>query len=59
MFKKMVGSLSTIIILELVKCGVLQKSILAPLLFLLHVNGLKYISSFLDSIMFADDKNLF
>ena len=55
----MVGSLSTIMILELVKCGVLQKSILASLLFLLHVNDLKYISSFLDSIMFADDKNLF
>ena len=41
------------------KCGVLQGSILGPLLFLLHVNNLINESSVLYPIMFADDTNLF
>ena len=39
-------------------CGVLQDSILGPLVFLLHVND-SHNSSALDPIMFADDTNLF
>ena len=39
-------------------CGILQSSILGPLLFLLYVNDL-HNSSALDSIMFADETNLF
>ena len=39
-------------------CRVLQGSILAPLLFQLHVNDL-HNSSVLDPVMFADDTNLF
>ena len=42
-----------------VKCRVPQGSILGPMLFLLNVNDLKNASSALDTIMFADDTNLF
>ena len=42
-----------------VKCRVPQGSILGPLLFLLYVNDLKNVSSALDTIIFADDTNLF
>ena len=45
--------------LETITCGVLQGSILGPLLFLLYVNDLKNASNLLDPIMFADDTNLF
>ena len=42
-----------------VTCGVSQGSIIGPLLFLLYVNHLHYTSKLLNSIMFADDTNLF
>ena len=44
--------------LEVLRCGVLQGSILGPLLFLILVNELKNSTELLDPIMFADDTNL-
>ena len=43
----------------LIKCGVLQGSILGPILFILYINDLTSVSKILRSIMFADDTNLF
>ena len=41
------------------KSGVCQCSILGPLLFILYVNDLYIVSDKLNSILFADDTNVF
>ena len=42
-----------------IKCGVLQGSILGPILFLLYANDLPNSSNVFVPIMFADDTNFF
>ena len=42
-----------------ISCGVLQGSILVPLLFLLHLNDLKNASKILDPMMVTNDSNKF
>ena len=45
--------------LETITCGVPQGSTLGPVLFLIFVNDLHKVTTYLDPIMFADDTNLF
>ena len=40
-------------------CGIPRRSILGQLLFLIYVNNLHKVASFLKPVMFADDANLF
>ena len=45
--------------MKIVKCGVLQGSILGPLLFLVFVNDLSNSTKVLDPVPFADETKLF
>ena len=45
--------------IKTITCGVPQNSISGPLMFLIFVNDLHKVTKYLDSIMFADDTNLF
>ena len=57
--KQMVSYNSTLSSSESVKCGVLQGSILGPLLFIIYMNDICFTSKLLSYILFADDTTVF
>ena len=44
-------------VLQSIKCGVAEDSIVRPTLFLLYINDIRNVSSILKCILFADDTN--
>ena len=58
-WKQYVRYSAATILLEKIKCGVPQGSILGRLLSLMFVSDLQHVTKFLNPIMFPDDTNIF